>query len=103
MRTWLCAAALATVLAGCSSVTNGANGSEWGARDICEQFIGQRLKSPGSAEYEFTHTIEYTETWVAQGYVDSQNGFGAMLRSEFACEVSYQGDDRWRLVDLELT
>ena len=34
-------------------------------------------------------------------YVDSQNGFGAMLRSTFQCTVKWAGDETWTLEDIK--
>lgn len=78
-------------------------GSSAGAESVCEQFIDQRLKAPATSEYGFTSTVRKGMThWVARGHVDSQNGFGALVRSDFTCQVRHLSDDTWRLVDLEV-
>ena len=38
--------------------------------------------------------------YVVRGYVDAENSFGAMIRSNFTCEICDEGDDRWPLVSL---
>ncbi len=34
------------------------------------------------------------------GWVDSQNRFGATLRSRFTCKLRYAGNDKWRCESL---
>lgn len=86
-------AVLIGVLLGCQALgDDGADeGSAPGARDACQQFADKRLKSPGSADYDLTATNDGT-TWTVTGTVDSQNSFGASLRSEVECVMRYSGD-----------
>jgi len=78
--------------------------------EVCEQFIERRLRSPGSASYPdfYEDDGEVVVFHMADGdyrytsHVDSENGFGALLRSFFVCRVDYVGDDRWRLQSLSL-
>lgn len=78
--------------------------------EICKQFIADRLTSPSSAEYPnyFEDDGEVVVWVLANGdyrytsQVDSENAFGASLRSFFECTVDYRGDDQWMLVDLVL-
>lgn len=77
---------------------------------MCKEFVKGSLKSPGSAKFrnEFEEDGEVTVSgygdgpFVVRSSVDSQNGFGALLRSNFVCTVSYTGDDNWKLDDLTL-
>ena len=83
-------------------------GSRYGAYAICKEFVADRLVSPTTAE--FPKAAEMTikqvdveaDQWRVVGYVDSQNRMGAMLRADFACVVTYKGDDVWGLDDLEI-
>jgi hypothetical protein len=36
------------------------------------------------------------------GYVDSQNGFGAMLRSEWTCKIKENADKTWSVIDFNI-
>lgn len=70
---------------------------------ICEQFVENQLKAPSTAKFQNSYDAkvsvsngEYTVT----SYVDSQNGFGAMIRTTYVCTVTYLGSDKWHLVDL---
>lgn len=65
--------------------------STWEAEQHCEDFAEKRLKAPGSAEFDLTATggpTYYTVT----GTVDSENSFGAMLRSDLTCELRVEGE-----------
>lgn len=76
----------------------------------CQGLVKERLRAPATADFPFA---EYTswdmgnDTWVVKSYVDSQNGFGAMLRSNWHCKVQYVGNDplsrsSWKLLALEI-
>jgi hypothetical protein len=88
--------------------------SSW---DLCKQHVMQRLRSPSSAEFiddnGSGHVFLRADTSKAekklaaklaakgvlvkyllvQGEVDSQNGFGARLRSKFQCSIQRLGDE----------
>lgn len=80
---------------------------------MCEDFVKQRLKSPGTAEFPGVTDSDYAKTTVLSdtkpwkykvtGVVDSQNGFGATVRSNYACTVSTKDDKTWTLDDMKLT
>lgn len=65
------------------------------AKDACHERIKSQLKSPGSADFEgFTET-QYspsTKGVYVDGYVDSQNSFGAKIRTTFQCDVWKEGE-----------
>lgn len=57
----------------------------------CQKEIRSRLKSPASAQFSGTRSngsVAKKSVTMIFGSVDSQNGFGAMLRSTYVCEVS---------------
>jgi hypothetical protein len=51
----------------------------------CEAAIEERLKAPTTAE--FKSTAVGSGTWTVTGTVDSENSFGAMVRSSYRCSV----------------
>jgi len=60
-------------------------------------FVKQRLKSPSTAKFPGTiekdsHITEYAGTYIINSWVDSQNSFGAMIRSNFSCKITFVGD-----------
>ena len=57
---------------------------------LAQELVKKELKSPSTAKFPWSFS-EYTvsrsgENWIVKGYVDAQNSFGAMIRSNFeAC------------------
>ena len=57
----------------------------------CEQLVSEQLKAPGSAKFvNVKVSPEGQKSLYITGDVDSENGFGALLRSSFECE--YDGE-----------
>jgi len=59
------------------------------ARSDCEDYVDTRLKAPATADYELIATQD-GEQWTVVGTVDSENGFGAKIRSDVTCELHYE-------------
>jgi hypothetical protein len=73
---------------------------------MAQEFVNQRLKSPGSAVYP-DYQDGYVQrignnTYQITSYVDSQNGFGALLRSGWTATVQNAGNDRWKCGGVQL-
>lgn len=55
------------------------------------------LKSPSTAKFPSCSTFSITksenETYTVSSYVDSQNGFGSMIRSNWTLEYHYLGEN----------
>lgn len=68
-------------------------------------FVKQRLKSPSTAEFPPTSTATVKKTpngtFVVSSYVDSQNAFGATLRSSWVAEIRYLSGNKVELVDIQ--
>lgn len=74
---------------------------EGDARKACEGYVRDSLKSPSSAEFSEAEAEERGEYgFTVSGAVDSENGFGAMIRNQYECKVNSIGDD-WLLIDLD--
>lgn len=99
MRKVLTAAvAMGAVVFGACSVDTSED-AQYDAERVCkEQFIAKRLKAPSTADYDLT-VSGGPDTYVVSGTVDSENSFGAKLRSNVTCEVTIVGD-QWRLDSL---
>lgn len=71
--------------------------NEYEAIAQCEDRIERLLKSPSTADFNSNATG--SGTWTVTGTVDSENGFGAMIRSDFQCTVIISGDKATTTVD----
>ncbi|MEI7723487.1 MAG: hypothetical protein WCK09_00425 [Bacteroidota bacterium] len=66
---------------------------------VAEQYVKQHLKSPSSAQFPETseklrHVVNTgNEVYLVDSWVDSQNSFGAMLRTKFHLKVTVVGDN----------
>lgn len=75
---------------------------------MMEDFVRASLKSPSTAKFPGVFDgradhVKRTEhnRYLIVSYVDSQNGFGAMLRTNFTGEIEKTSSGQWRLVRLE--
>ena len=79
--------------------------------DACamsQEFVSRNLRAPATAVYpDWTEAnckaTRDGDIWTVRSYVDSQNGFGALIRSNYITEMVYHPDkDSWTLVDIAL-
>ena len=74
---------------------------------ICQIQMESRLRSPGTADFPFGHASNVEAVgdnrYRLRSYVDSQNAFGATVRTNFDCVVTGTGNDlgNYRLVSLD--
>lgn len=66
--------------------------------------VKRKLKSPSTAKFPPTSTAKITKsatgTWIVSSYVDSQNGFGAMVRNDWVAEIKYLPNNQIELVNI---
>jgi ribosomal protein L40E len=77
--------------------------TETGAIWFCQDTIKNLLVSPSTAKFQDVFTAEVTQdgnTFTVSSFVDSQNAFGAMLRTHFICKLEYTGKRTWKLLDI---
>jgi hypothetical protein len=71
----------------------------------CKEFVFDRLKSPASAVFPTMNNATITKvsatSFEIRAYVDSQNSFGALIRTPYTCQVSRNGAS-WTLDRLDL-
>lgn len=72
--------------------------NEYEAIAQCEARIDRLLKAPATADYE-TDATPQSGSWIVTGHVDSENSFGASVRSTFQCTVTINGDRATTKVD----
>ncbi len=75
-----------------------------GAWVAAQDAVRSRLRSPGTADFGWQTASNQCKKsapgqYIATGWVDSQNGFGAVLRTEFTVKVEQGGSGSWRAVD----
>jgi len=84
-----------------------------GAYEFCKQIARDQLKSPSTAIFPSISDPEFkspltrqsrpavlitphtANQWLIVFYVDSQNNFGAMIRTELQCKTSYSSDKQF--------
>ncbi|MFT6865914.1 MAG: DNA-directed RNA polymerase subunit RPC12/RpoP [Cyclobacteriaceae bacterium] len=84
-----------------NSSSNSPSGStnKFLAYTYAEDFVKKKLKSPGTAEFPGTfekadHITELRyNKYKIVSWVDSQNGFGAMIRTNFSCIIEFNGNE----------
>lgn len=91
-------------IASSGSHSTDANVKQLTAFDMCKQSVESHLKAPGTATFrdffgDQAPSINGTGDgpYTVVSTVDSQNGFGAMLRSNFTCTATYIGGDQWNV------
>ena len=75
------------------------------ALTAAQECVKERLKSPSSADFPWgTDCVSKVSenTYIINSYVDSQNSFGAMLRTNFSCQVTLNSDDTYTCDNVEL-
>lgn len=96
--------ALATLtLAGCGDATPKATVPKVSGVTACHHAVESRLKAPSTAKFEPESEARTTDkqvdatdgsvTYIIEGWVDSQNGFGAQIRSDWMCAVVKSGGE----------
>ena len=67
---------------------------------MCRQFAEDCLRAPSTADWPSSlppaTRIEHAGEgrYLVQTYVDAQNAFGALIRSDISCQVQYRGGER---------
>lgn len=71
------------------------------AKSMAEVFVKGRLKAPSTADFSpwnedhADKLIDAPPTFRVTGWVDSQNSFGAKLRSQWSVKLHYVGNSNW--------
>ena len=116
MRTGFLIGSIAVLLAGCGEDTpeqrDMSDCKPRNVYDMATQFVERRLKSPSTADFGPFRDAKVTSLtpeknsackFLVTGQVDSQNGFGAMIRSEFTVTLSKdKGQSSWSAHDVRI-
>lgn len=72
---------------------------------MAQSFVKKCLKAPSTADFPYYNKGDVqdggTKIWIVNSYVDSQNSFGAMMRTYYRAKVMDLGNDKWKLLDLK--
>lgn len=77
-----------------------------GLKYVCREYVRESLLAPATAEFQPTRKM--AAGWLGdnraavEAYVDAQNGFGALIRTNYRCEALSRGNGRWTLVDVSV-
>lgn len=67
--------------------------------------VEERLKAPATADFpsdlDAVNPVS-DSVFVINSYVDSQNGFGAMIRTRYICKITIIDEDHYRCDDVQL-
>lgn len=74
---------------------------------MSQSFVEQRLIAPATAKFPYIgDAYEVTKldsvTWLVDSYVDSQNGFGAFIRTRYVAKLMYMGNGQWKLMNIKV-
>ena len=68
--------------------------------------VENNLKSPATAKFPMGYSdyVKKTDTdeYFVEAYVDSENSFGAMIRTQFSCYVTHLGNGKYKVEDLNM-
>ena len=76
---------------------------------MCKRHLKAALTSPSTADFPFLdfQSVKISgQQYLVQSYVDSQNGLGAMVRTNWTCTIEHDGvssqneQSAWTLIDL---
>lgn len=75
---------------------------------MCENWVKERLKSPSTAEFpsvwdgKLDKITKANQRYYIVSYVDSQNSFGATVRTNWTCSTTQTSEDNWQLNSLSI-
>jgi hypothetical protein len=108
-----CLGLVLLLFAGCYAMINSSSGSgggggggdsaaslEAGAWVVCKDQVTSQLKSPATAGFPMMSEFNINtsgSTYTMNAWVDSENGFGAQIRTGFTCKAVHTGGDSYRV------
>lgn len=100
---------LLLLIGGCTVLSSVAGGSDSDTDDAeayvtiaCREWVKERLKAPSTADFPRDESVTASGgVYTVSGSVDSQNSFGATVRSSFTCRARHDSEAS-TLVSLEV-
>lgn len=62
--------------------------------EVSKQFVEQRLKCPSTADFpalDYKYAQQDSSKYIIRSYVDSENGFGAKVRTNYIIVMKFNG------------
>ncbi|MEM9618857.1 MAG: hypothetical protein AAF936_12940 [Pseudomonadota bacterium] len=82
-----------------------ANVNKWAPKAYAEQFVKERLKNPRKAQFSGNRATREGEiercVFIVAGWVESTNGFGATVRSDYAVKLRRRSN-RWEALEVAI-
>jgi hypothetical protein len=66
-----------------------------------EKEVKEELKSPSSAKFPVCSEMDITNTrntWTIKSYVEAQNSFGAMIKTNFTVKIELLGNNKYSVI-----
>lgn len=98
------ASIIVALLEGMGMIDDPVRGTETEAWFMTRKFVTDQLRSPSTADFPWNPTEAKKlgpGKWRIAGHVDSQNAFGATLRTHFVVVVQWHEGNKWSLIDLQ--
>jgi hypothetical protein len=74
---------------------------------VAQKFVEKSLKAPSTAKFPslIKSSVKKTssDSYTVISYVDSQNGFGAMIRTNYIVELKQKSNGNLSLVNIKIT
>lgn len=74
-----------------------------------QTFVKLNLKAPATADFptksqaKIFQSFDDDNIWEVTSYVDAQNSFGALIRSNFYVKIEYvPAKEEWKLLDIKI-
>ena len=84
------------------------NQDPYTAFGISKKFMERQLKAPASAKWpSFSDDrvdvgfAQKSQLWIVKSYVDSQNSYGALIRTLYVISLEYIPGEGWKMADLQ--
>lgn len=77
------------------------------AWNACKEAVKTQLRAPSTAKFKFAgwtgvQNIPGDDRYLADSWVDAENAFGAMIRTDFKCLVRIGAGENYEIVALEM-
>lgn len=80
-----------------------AEDARYDAIEEAKKVISRQLKAPRSAKWSNMRASKVGCDWIVTGEVDSQNSFGAMMRSDVRVKLARASQQTWVPVSVEMS